>query len=376
MLRLRPPVFGHLLLLFLACTSAPLVAQEATVPVGDVEAVAVAEAKADAAPVPAPDGMLWIPAGSYRMGSDDPRWARPDEKPPHLVRVHGFWMDRSEVTVAQFRAFVEDTGYVTTAEIPPDWEELKKQVPPGTPKPDDSVLVAASLVFVPPPVPVPLDNVARWWTWMPGADWQHPEGPDSDVNGREDHPVVHVSWDDAVAYAAWAGKRLPTEAEWEWAARGGLDQPLYPWGDAPVSGTDAGTADADDGHRHANTFDGTFPHDNTRADGFERTAPVGSFPANGYGLVDMGGNVWEWCADFYRHDAYARDDVPGGVTDPQGPVDSLDPAEPLVPKRVQRGGSYLCNDSYCSGFRVSARMKSSADTGLGHSGFRCVKDAD
>lgn len=317
---------------------------------------------------PAPAGMVWVPAGSFRMGSDNPRWARPDEQPPHTVRVSGFWMDRTEVTVAQFREFVEATGYLTTAEIPPDWEELKKQVPPGTPKPDDSVLVAASLVFTPPSEPVSLMNVARWWSWVPGADWLHPEGPDSDVSGREDHPVVHVSWDDAVAYAAWAGKRLPTEAEWEWAARGGLDDPLYPWGDAPINGSEPAL--------RANTFSGTFPHDNTLVDGFERTAPVGSFPANGYGLVDMGGNVWEWCADRYRHDTYAQDDAPAGVQDPRGPTDSLDPAEPLVPKRVQRGGSYLCNDSYCSGFRVSARMKSSADTGLGHSGFRCVKSAD
>ncbi len=316
----------------------------------------------------APDGMVWVEGAEYLMGSDDPRWARADERPPHRVRVDGFWMDSTEVTNAQFRAFVETTGYLTTAQRPPDWEELKKQLPPGTPKPDESVLVAASLVFVAPSEPGTLIDVSRWWKWIPGADWLHPEGPGSNLEGRSDHPVVHVSWDDAVAYASWAGKRLPTEAEWEWAAQGGREAPLYPWGDEGI----------EVGPSKANSFSGTFPNANTLLDGYERTAAVASFPANGYGLYDMGGNVWEWCADWYRHDTYSQTQRahPNGVLNPPGPADSLDPQEPYVPKRVQRGGSYLCNDSYCSGYRVSARMKSSPDTSLGHTGFRCVQSGE
>jgi sulfatase modifying factor 1 len=311
-------------------------------------------------------GMRWIPGGRFVMGSDDPRWARQDEQPPHPVKVAGFWMDETEVTNAMFGAFVEATGYVTTAEIPPDWELLKLQVPPGTPKPDDSLLVAASLVFSPPDRPVSLKNAGAWWSWVPGADWNHPTGPQSDLTGLEDHPVVHVSWDDAQAYAAWAGKRLPTEAEWEFAARGGRPASLYPWGDEGV----------EQGSHKTNAFQGVFPHGGQVLDGFATTAPVRSYAPNAYGLYDMGGNVWEWCHDWYRHDTYVRAAQSGEMLNPPGPDDSLDPDEPSTPKRVQRGGSFLCNDSYCSGFRVAARMKSSPDTGLAHSGFRCVRDGE
>lgn len=306
-------------------------------------------------------GMVAIPAGTFPMGADNNQ-GRPDEYPKHTVCVDAFWMDATEVTNAQFAQFVKATGYVTTAERKPDWEELRRQLPPGTPKPADNLLVASSLVFTAPMQVVSLADYGQWWHWVAGADWRHPEGPGSSITGKDNFPVVQVSWDDAQAYAAWAGKRLPTEAEWEWAARGGLQQAIYPWGNEPV----------DAGKPKANSWQGTFPTKNTKRDGFERTAPVRSFAPNGYGLYDMAGNVWEWCSDFYRPDYYQTQARQGLVKNPTGPLQSLDPQEPTVPKRVQRGGSFLCNDSYCSSYRSAARMKSSPDTGLSHSGFRCV----
>jgi formylglycine-generating enzyme len=257
---------------------------------------------------------------------------------------------------------VKATGYVTTAERKPDWEELKQQLPPGTPKPPDSVLVAASLVFSPPAQAVALNDYSQWWTWQKGADWRHPQGPGSSIAGKEQFPVVQISWFDAQAYCKWAGKRLPTEAEWEWAARGGLQNRVYPWGN---EGLDAGKV-------KANTWQGHFPDQNASTDGFPGLAPVRSFAANGYGLYDMAGNVWEWCSDLYHHQYYSQ--VEGGVTDPKGPETSYDPYEPLARKRVIRGGSFLCNDSYCSGYRVSRRMKSTEDSGMEHLGFRCVRE--
>ncbi len=312
-------------------------------------------------PGPAPPGMAWIPGGEFTMGSDD-SFARADEKPPHRVRVDGFWMDETEVTNAQFRKFVDATGYTTTAERKPLWEDLQKQLPPGTPKPPDELLVAGSLVFTPTPTPVPLDNHARWWRWQPGADWRHPEGPESSIDGKLDHPVVHVSWEDAAAYARWAGKRLPTEAEWEFAARGGLDRKPYVWGDQRPS----------DASARANIWQGSFPNSDLAADGFAGTAPVKSFAPNGYGLYDMAGNVWEWVADWYRPDTYSRRAAATAVLNPAGPLDSFDPQEPYTSKRAIRGGSYLCNDSYCAGYRPSARMKTDPLTGLSHTGFRCI----
>lgn len=310
----------------------------------------------------APEGMVWIPPGEFWMGTDA-RDAWKDEKPAHRVRVDGFWIDPTEVTNAQFQKFVDATQYLTTAERAPTAEEILAQSPPGTPPPPPELLVPGSLVFTPPDHPVPLDDVSQWWTWTPGANWRHPEGPGSDLADRDNHPVVHISWDDAVAYAKWAGKRLPTEAEWEYASRGGLDRAPYVWGNDPP----------DDARPLANLWTGTFPNRNTAADGFVRTAPVKSFPPNGYGLYDMAGNVWEWCADWYDRDLYTRRSQTDVTLNPAGPDSSHDDARPFMTQRSQRGGSFLCNDSYCSRYRPSARHGCTPDTGMSHVGFRCAK---
>lgn len=305
--------------------------------------------------------MVLIPAGEFTMGSTD-RDAKPDEQPRHRVRISAFLLDATEVTNAQFRAFVAATGYVTTAERAPDAAEILKQMPPGTPAPPPETLVPGSLVYTPSLQSQLGDNPHSWWRFVPGADWRHPRGPGSSIAGLDDHPVVHVSYDDATAYARWAGKRLPTEAEWEYAARGGLDGKPYVWGEQRLPA----------GGEPANIWQGDFPRENLRRDGYEATAPVRSFAANGYGLHDMSGNVWEWVADWYRPDTYAQraKDV---AQDPVGPDSSLDPNEPTIPKRITRGGSFLCSDVYCTGYRPSARMKTSPDTSLCHTGFRCAR---
>ncbi|GAA4749947.1 formylglycine-generating enzyme family protein [Flavisolibacter ginsenosidimutans] len=307
-------------------------------------------------------GMVLIPAGTFEMGGDNNQ-ASPDEYPKHTVTVSSFYMDATEVTNAQFKKFVDATGYITTAERKPDWDELKKTLPPGTPKPPDSVLQAASLVFHQSSGPVDLNDYSQWWRWTKGADWKHPEGPQSNVKGKENLPVVQVSWDDATAYCKWAGKRLPTEAEWEFAARGGLTNNIYPWGNEHVNS----------GKPKANSWEGKFPYFNEKKDGYVTAAPVKSFSPNGYGLYDMAGNVWEWCSDWYDYNYYKS--LAGKTTvNPKGPEKSYDPDEPQAQKRSLRGGSFLCNDAYCSGYRVARRMKSTPDTGLEHTGFRCVKD--
>ena len=321
---------------------------------------AITERPASQGTAAPPRDMVWIPGGEFVMGTDDAN-AWPDEKPAHKVHVDGFWMDKTEVTNAQFDRFVEATGYVTTAERTPNWDDLKTQLPPGTPKPPPENLVPASLVFRMTDGPVPLDDIRQWWEWTPRADWRHPEGPGSDLQGREDHPVVHVSWDDAVAYATWAGKRLATEAEWEFAARGGLSGKPYVWGDETPTDTII----------HANLWQGEFPHRNSAQDGHVGAAPVGSFEANGFGLYDMAGNVWEWCGDWYHRELYrSRSDAI--VRNPSSPPKSVDPRRPYSPQRSQRGGSFLCNDSYCSRYRPSARHGSTPDTGMSHVGIRCV----
>ena len=342
-------------------TSAPR--RRSAWPIGGVALIACGFAAALALTTPsgAPAGMVAIPPGEFVMGTAGDTPQR-NETPAHRVRVDGFYLDATEVTNGQFRAFADATGYKTTAEKVPSWEELKKQVPPGTPEPPAGTLVPGSLVFVPPAERVALDNVTNWWQWVPGANWRHPEGAGSDLSGRDDHPVVHVSWDDASAYAQWAGKRLPTEAEWEYAARGGLSGKRFMWGDAAPGETDGG---------QANIWQGTFPNANTKADGYERTAPVRSYPPNGYGLYDMAGNAWEWCHDWYRADAYSG--APELSANPAGPKDFWDPAEPLVPKRVTRGGSFLCHVTYCESYRPAARRGTSSDSGLSHLGFRCAK---
>ena len=318
---------------------------------------------------PANTEIDWVtvPGGTFTMGTDHSE-ARPDERPAHQVRVGDFQIARTEVTNAQFEAFVNATGYLTTAERPIDWEILKKQVPEDTPKPDDDVLVPGALVFTPPSSPVETNTPARWWRWTPGASWRHPTGPGSSTTDLEDHPVVHVSWEDAQAFCAWAGGRLPTEAEWERAARIGQDDQRFIWGDEFRPND----------RIMANTWDGRFPQLNTAEDGHVGTAPVGSFPSNEIGLHDMAGNVWEWTADRFDVETYARRtegaEAHFVVIDPVGPNRSADPRNPLVTdSRVQKGGSFLCNPSYCSSYRPSARMASTPDSGLSHLGFRPVR---
>ena len=304
-------------------------------------------------PGPAPPGMVWVPGGTFWMGCSDCGMA--DAEPLHLVTVDGFWMDAAPVTNAQFEQFVRATGYVTIAERPLDPRQF-----PGVPV---SKLVPGSAGCVAPDRVASLDNPRQWWQSVNGASWRRPEGRDSSVAGRADHPVVHVAWDDAVEYLKWAGKRLPTEAQFEFAARGGLDRSRFAWGN--------------DLHPHgrapANIWQGRFPVSNTRADGFGGTSPVTAFPANGFGLYDMGGNVWQWCADWYRPDYYGT--MPPIAREPQGPSDSFDPAEPGVAKRVQRGGSFLCSEEYCTRYLVGSRGKGATDSGGSNVSFRGVKTA-
>jgi formylglycine-generating enzyme required for sulfatase activity len=316
-----------------------------------------------------PPGMIHIPAGEFTMGTSDPN-SLANERPAHRVRVDAFWTDEHDVTNAEFRKFIDATHYITTAEKPIDWEELKKQVPAGTPRPADQLLKPGSLVFTPPDHPVDLANMGNWWTWTPGASWQHPQGPDSSIDGKDNYPVVQVSWDDASAYAKWTNKRLPTEAEWEYAARGGHEGTRYYWGDEFKV----------DGKYMCNTFTGDFPFNNTAADGFAGLAPVKSFPPNGYGLYDMAGNVWQWTADLYREDAHTlatNELAKSGAAccvNPTGPTECFNPTRevPNSIERVTKGGSFLCNASYCESYRPVARRGTPPDTATGHIGFRCV----
>jgi formylglycine-generating enzyme len=314
-------------------------------------------------PTPSPRGMVWISGGEFAMGATDPlptgevgMQAATDARPIHRVYVDGFWMDETDVTNEEFERFVKATGYVTVAERKPRAEDF-----PGAP-PEN--LVAGSLVFSPPNHPVLLNDHFQWWSYVKGANWRHPDGPTSSIKGRDKYPVVHVAYEDALAYAKWAGKRLPTEAEWEFAARGGLPGKLYPWGDQFQPR----------GKWMANTYQGHFPNTDTGADGYVGISPVAQFPPNGYGLYDMAGNVWQWTSDWYRPDYYQQLAAAGGVTrNPRGPDTPYDPDEPAEKKRVHRGGSFLCTDQYCSRYMVGTRGKGEVTTGTNHLGFRCVK---
>jgi formylglycine-generating enzyme len=315
---------------------------------------------------PTPPGMAWIAGGEFSMGAEDPRGLPQggpdpmgDARPIHRVAVDGFFIDLTEVTNDQFAAFVRSTGYVTVAERVPKAEDF-----PGAPAEN---LVAGSVVFTPPDRPVPLNDHYQWWTYVKGADWRHPLGPDSNVDGRGDYPVVQVAFEDAEAYARWAGKRLPTEAEWERAARGGVEGKPYSWGDELKPG----------GRWMANIWQGRFPVVDSAEDGFAGIAPVAKFPPNGFGLHDMAGNVWEWCSDWYRPDTYARDAKESRVAlNPKGPSSGYDPSEPDQPKRVHRGGSFLCTDQYCTRYMVGTRGKGEVSSASNHLGIRCVKGAD
>ncbi|MFK7772289.1 MAG: formylglycine-generating enzyme family protein [Saprospiraceae bacterium] len=307
------------------------------------------------------DGMVLIPSGKLNMGGDNDQ-ADPNEFPKHQVEVNSFWMDESEVTNQQFKKFIEATKYITIAERPVNWEEIKSSLPPNTPKPADSLLQPGALVFHQLTKQVPLNNPALWWRWTIGADWQHPDGPESNLENKMNHPVVHIAWEDAMVYAKWAGKRLPTEAEWEWAARGGKANTIYPWGNENVN----------EGKPKANFWQGAFPYKNIMSDGYLTTAPVKSFVANDYGLFDMSGNVWEWCSDWLDVEFYKKSTA--AKTNTKGPSVGFNPYNPYQQEKVIRGGSFLCNDGYCSGYRNARRMGSSPDTGLNHTGFRCVKE--
>jgi formylglycine-generating enzyme len=319
---------------------------------------------------PWPDGMVWIPAGEFTMGTDEPD-SLANEHPAHRVRLDGFWLDQHVVTNLEFARFVEATHYVTIAERPIDWEELKKQVPPGTPKPPDEMLQPGSLAYTPPEGPVDLRDMQNWWTWTTGASWKHPDGPQSSIEGKDDFPALQLCWDDAVAYATWAKKRLPTEAEWEYAARGGAaTNTRFWWGDEFRPG----------GKFMCNSFTGDFPYDNTAEDGFAGVSPVEAFPPNAYGLYGMAGNVWQWTADIYRADAHAlaaaeAAKAPGGCCiNPRGPLTAFNPVRdmPASLERVVKGGSFLCHVSYCESYRPTARRGTPPDTGTGHTGFRCA----
>ncbi|WP_424493343.1 formylglycine-generating enzyme family protein [Salinimicrobium sp. GXAS 041] len=324
------------------------------------EVYAIKEKPAD---LQAPEGMVWIPGGEFSQGAiEKDVMAMQHEKPAHKVIVDGFFMDKTEVTNAEFQKFADATGYVTLAERKIDWEEVKQQLPPGTPKPHDSLLQPGSLVFKKPETEVSnLNDYSQWWEWKAAANWRQPYGPGSSIKGKEDFPVVHIAYEDAKAYADWANRRLPTEAEWEYAARGGAKNAIFAWGDDEEKLT-----------QQANTWTGKFPVENDSVDGFSRIAPVKSYPPNDYGLYEMAGNVWEYTQDWYNINYYYDAREEGTVINPRGAVQAFNPHNPQVQEKVIKGGSYLCHASYCASFRPSARMQNPIDSSHEHVGFRTV----
>ncbi len=309
-----------------------------------------------------PEGMVWIPTGDFMQGAvPSDHMAMAHERPAHKVSIDGFFMDIHEVTNAQFSKFVEQTGYITVAERQIDWEELKKQLPEGTVKPHDSILQPGSLVFKKTKTSVPnLYDFSQWWSWEIGANWQHPNGPNTDIIGKENEPVVHIAYPDAVAYCDWARRRLPTEAEWEYAARGGKQDTKFFWGD-----------EIETLSSFANSWEGEFPVNNTMKDGYERRAPIMKYPKNDFGLYDMAGNVWEWTSDWYSS-KYYQELFGKDNNNPTGPEKPYNPSNPYAIEKVIKGGSFLCSAVYCASYRISARMATSTDSSMEHLGFRTV----
>ena len=311
-----------------------------------------------------PQGMVWVPGAVFTQGAraNDSK-ALPHENPAHSVAVDGFFMDATEVTNAQFQKFVKETGYLTVAERPVVWEEMKKLLPKGTPKPADSLLIPGSLVFNKDlKVINGLNDYQQWWQWMPGANWQHPYGPDSNLIGKENYPVVHVTIEDALAYCKWANRTIPTEAQWELAATGNLKNTIYTWGN------DDSKLDF-----NANTWNGNFPLDNTNKDGYTLLSPVKSYAPNTLGIYEIAGNVWEYTLDWYNVDYYQELLESGKVTkNPKGALTANNPNNPYQKERIIKGGSFLCNDNYCSSFRISARMGMTEDSSSDHVGFRTI----
>jgi sulfatase modifying factor 1 len=353
-LRLPMPSLRFLVMVVLAAASGAACERAVVAPPAAANP-AVHRVNSAPPPEPAPEGMVWIPGGAFVMGCEG--CGMPDALPAHVVEVNGFWMDRAPVTNAEFQRFAEATGYVTVAERPLDPAEF-----PGVPA---SALAPGSTVFRATSAAVPLHDPLRWWRYEKGANWRHPEGRGSSIRGRLDHPVVHVAFADAEAYARWAGKRLPTEAEFEFAARGGLDRNRYAWGNELRPGN----------RDVANIWQGTFPARDEAADGYAGTSPVTAFPPNGFDLLDIGGNVWQWCSDWYRPDYYAELAATGRAANPKGPATSFDPDEPGARKRVVRGGSFLCTDQYCARYLVGSRGKAEVSSGSSNLGFRLVRSA-
>ncbi len=314
-----------------------------------------------------PDGMVWVAGKTFLKGAKEgDKYAMHREKPAHNVTVDGFFIDVTEVTNKQYKEFVEATGYITVAERPIDWEAMKKELPEGTPKPHDSILQPGSLIFNKNVnAVVNMANYSQWWSWKIGANWKHPEGPNSTIEGKDNHPVVHIALEDAQAYCKWANRRLPTEAEWEAAAQGNAKGNIYTWGNDPEVL-----------NQYANTWQGVFPVKNESVDGYELVAPVKSYPPNDLGIYDMLGNVWEITSDLFNVNHYKNIDTSKQLINPTGAEKSYSPYNPLQEEIIIKGGSFLCHESYCASFRISARMGMSFDSGSDHAGFRTVATAD